>query len=104
MTEMYTTGEWFAKDGEEREFVEAWRAFASWAHGMPGAGTLRLTRDLTTTSRFVSFGRWEDTDSAHRWKADPEFRNRMAQVQQHVASFNAAELELVAAVGETADA
>lgn len=102
MSGVYTTAEWIAKTGHEEAFVDAWNAFASWAHSMPGAGTLRLAQDLDGSSRFVSFGSWEDIESAHRWKSDPEFRSRMSQVQQHVAEFRPAELQVVRVVGDGA--
>lgn len=99
MTGMYTTAEWIAKDGDEEAFIEAWNVFASWAHSMPGAGILRLTRDLDSGTRFVSFGSWDSVEAAHQWKADPEFRGRMAKVQEHVEKFSPSELEEVRAVG-----
>ncbi|MGZ5416659.1 MAG: antibiotic biosynthesis monooxygenase family protein [Nocardioides sp.] len=100
MTGVYTTAEWIAKTGHEEAFVEAWHAFATWAHTMPGAGTLRLAQDLEGDSRFVSFGSWGSIESAHRWKADPEFRARMSQVQEHVATFTPSELQVVRVVGD----
>jgi hypothetical protein len=57
MSTMYTTGEWFAKEGHEAAFVEAWGAFATWAHSKSGAGTLRLAQDLDIPNRFVSLDR-----------------------------------------------
>ncbi|MFL5912434.1 MAG: putative quinol monooxygenase [Gaiellaceae bacterium] len=98
MAEIYTTGNWTPKPGEEQAFVEAWTKFADWAHSMPGAGTLRLARDSEDATKFVSFGRWESADAAHTWKASPEFPERMGRVQQHVAEFRPAELEIVAEV------
>ena len=100
MAGMYTTAEWIAKDGHEQELVEAWNEFATWAHSMPGAGTLRLTRDLDDATRFISFGVWDSVEAAHQWKSDPEFRTRMAEVQQHVAKFSPSELDLVRTVGD----
>lgn len=102
MTGVCTTAEWIAKDGHEDEFMEAWLAFASWARTMPGAGDLRLTRDVVNESRFVSFGLWDDLDAVHRWKSDEGFPPRMAQVQQHVAAFAPAELEVVRVAAGTA--
>jgi heme-degrading monooxygenase HmoA len=105
MSQIYTTGSWQPNPGNEQAFVEAWETFAAWASTMPGAGTLRLTRDLRDPSRFVSFGSWESLDEVHAWKSSPEFRERMAQVLQHVGEFHPAELELVAtAAGATVTA
>lgn len=96
MREIYTAGNWTPKAGSEEAFVEAWAQFAAWASGMPGAGSLRLVRDLSEPQRFVSFGAWESMEQVREWKSSPEFRERMAQVQQHVAEFQASELALVA--------
>jgi heme-degrading monooxygenase HmoA len=98
MAEMYTTAEWIPNVGEEEAFVDAWTAFAGWAGSMPGAGTLRLARDLGDATRYVSFGWWDSAESAHAWKSSPEFRERMGRVQQHVAKFSPAELEIVETV------
>ncbi len=100
MSGAYTTGVWIPKAGSEEDFVEAWSIFAAWASSMPGAGALRLTRDLVDRSRFVSFGRWDDLEAVHAWKASPEFRVRMAAVQAHVESFVPSELEVVRVVSD----
>ena len=99
MPETYTTGEWYAKPGEEEAFMDAWREFAAWGATKPGAGTLHLTRDLAEPSRFVSFGGWRSVEQAHAWKADPEFPERMRRVQQHVAAFHPHELVEVRTAG-----
>jgi heme-degrading monooxygenase HmoA len=52
----------------------------------------------------VSFGQWESAEAADAWKASPEFRERMARVQQYVAKFTPAELVIVEAVTKPAPA
>lgn len=99
MGEIYTTGTWKPKAGEEKAFVEAWSEFAAWASEWPGAGVLRLARDLSDPEQYVSFGRWESVDAAHAWKASPQFGERMALVQAHVEEFAPDELEVVATRG-----
>jgi heme-degrading monooxygenase HmoA len=94
---VYTTGAWKPNPGSDEAFVEAWSEFASWASSMPGAGTLRLVRDLHEPGRYVSFGDWESIDEVRAWKSSPDFRERMARVLQHVDDFQPTELELVAA-------
>jgi heme-degrading monooxygenase HmoA len=96
MSEIYTTGSWKPSQAGEQAFVEAWTEFATWASTMPGAGTLRLVRDLHEPGHFVSYGDWESLDEVKTWKSSPEFRERMAQVLQHVDEFHPTELKLVA--------
>jgi heme-degrading monooxygenase HmoA len=94
---IYTSGSWQPSAGSEDAFVAAWREFAAWASGRPGAGRLRLLRDLRQPERFVSFGDWESADDVRDWKRSPEFREQMARVLRHVDDFTPAELALVAA-------
>lgn len=101
MSTVYTSGTWKASPGREAAFVEAWEQFAAWASRMPGAGRLRLTRDLYEEGRYVSFGDWASEDAVRGWKGSPEFRERMAQVLQHVGEFQPAELGLVATAPAT---
>ena len=63
---------------------------------MPGAGTLRLTRDLGNPERFLSFGDWESTDAARAWKNSAEFSDRIARVLQHCAEFQSTNYAVVA--------
>ena len=96
MSTTYTSGTWRPTAGKEREFVEAWAAFAGWAATMPGCGTLQLTRDLGDGGSFVSFGDWQSEEAVRGWKSSPEFKERIAQVLQHVDDFDPVELALVA--------
>jgi heme-degrading monooxygenase HmoA len=102
MTEVFSTGAWRPKAGDEATFVEAWTAFARWATEQPGVGTIRLTRDLHDDGRFVSFAGWESLEHMHSWKASDGFASRMRSLQEHVAEFTPAELELVTALTATA--
>jgi heme-degrading monooxygenase HmoA len=98
MSEVYSSGTWTAKEGEGEAFVEAWTVFARWLSTMPGAGTARLTRDLSEPRRHLSFAPWESAEAMHAWKSAPEFQERMAAVREHVTEFTPSEFELVAEV------
>jgi heme-degrading monooxygenase HmoA len=96
MTDVFSIGSWQPGEGQAEQFVQAWTEFARWSASMDGCGAPpRLTRDLREEGSFVSFAAWRDAESMHAWKAHPEFRDRMSQVQEHVAEFAATELELV---------
>jgi heme-degrading monooxygenase HmoA len=98
MAEVYTTGSWRPLPDEEEAFLRAWREFVSWAATMPGAGGAVLARDLRDPGRFVSFMAWRDLEAVRDWKGSPEFKPRMARVQEHVDTFAPTELEVVAVV------
>jgi heme-degrading monooxygenase HmoA len=98
MSEAYSSGTWKAKDGEEDQFVEAWTEFARWLSTMPGAGTARLTKNLSEPGRYMSFAPWESAEAMQQWKSDPAFGEHMGPVQAHVAEFTPSEWELVTEV------
>jgi heme-degrading monooxygenase HmoA len=98
MPETYTSGVWMVKDGEEDEFVAAWREFASWARTMPGCGALRLVRDTDEPARFMSFAPWESFEAQRSWKELDEFRERMIRVRRHTNDFTPSVYELVTVV------
>jgi heme-degrading monooxygenase HmoA len=98
MSEVYSSGTWKAKDGEEEQFVEAWTNFAQWLSKMPGAGTAHLTRDMDEPGRYMSFANWESADAMHEWKNAPDFKEHMGAVQAHVAEFTPSEWEQVTEV------
>ena len=96
MTEVYSSGVWKAKQGEEKQFEQAWTEFAQWLGTMPGAGTARLVQDLDNPGSYISFAPWESLDAMHAWKSSPDFKEHMGRVQAHVAEFHPQEMELVA--------
>ena len=96
--ETYTAGVWTVKDGEEAEFIEAWRDFAAWASDTPGVGTMRLTRSVSEPSRFFSFAPWESIEAIQAWKSSPEFKERIGRAKAHTDEFTPWELELELAV------
>jgi heme-degrading monooxygenase HmoA len=104
MTEVFSSGEWKAKDGEEQEFESAWTEFAKWASEMPGAGPLQLTRDLAEEGHYLSFAPRESLEAMRNWKSSPDFKQRMGRVREHVTEFSPAEYELVAKIEKGAAA
>lgn len=98
MADVYTTGSWKPFEGREAEFLEEWKEFMGWATSLPGAGVAVLARDVRDPGRFVSFAAWRDLEAVRAWKASPEFKPRMARVQEHVDEFAPTELEVVATV------
>ena len=96
MTEQVSSGTWVVDADKERAFIEAWAAFAEWSSTMPGAGTLRLGRDLSDSHRFVSHAAWESADAMRAWQEAPQFEEQLARVLQHVDDFHRTMLDVVA--------
>jgi len=92
MYEIFTYGRFEVEPGNEEAFVEAWSEFAAWSSDRPGAGSLRLVRDVRTAGRFVSFGQWDDADAVQAWKGSAEFKERLGRVVRHATEFEPTEL------------
>jgi heme-degrading monooxygenase HmoA len=95
MNDIFTSGSWKTNPGSEEAFVDAWTEFATWASTMPGVGTLHLLRDLDASGRFLSFADWQSHRDVESWKSEPDFRERLAHVLQHVVDFDAREFGAV---------
>jgi heme-degrading monooxygenase HmoA len=98
MAETYTHGTWLVKEGEEDEFVDAWRDFVSWGSTWEGSGTFRLVRNVDEPSRYMSFAPWESFEAQKAWKENPEFRERIGRVRNHTSDFTPSVFELVTVV------
>lgn len=105
MSEMFTHGRFEVEPGNEEAFVEAWSEFAAWASERPGAGTLRLLRDVRNPGRFVSFGQGDDADAVRAWKSSADFKERLGRVVKNATEFEPTEhVTLVKVTGGTVEA
>jgi heme-degrading monooxygenase HmoA len=95
---VYTTGSWRPHPGHGERFLDAWTEFANWSAGMPGVHMAVLARDLRDPERFVSVVGWDSIEAVRAWKSSPQFKPRMARVQEHIDRFAPTELEVVATV------
>jgi heme-degrading monooxygenase HmoA len=91
MYEIFTAGRFEVAPENEASFVDAWSEFAAWASKRPGAGTLRLFRDVRNPRRFVSLGRWDDADAVRAWKSSGEFKERIGRMVKHATEFEPTE-------------
>ena len=78
MYEIFTYGRFEVAPENEDAFVETWTEFASWASARPGAGTIRLFRDVRNPGRFVSLGQWTAPRSSRTGRAHPSSRSDSA--------------------------
>ena len=95
----YSTGSWLPFPDQEEPFLEAWKEFAGWAAGLPGAAGDALLRPRPARSRALrQLLGWESIEAIKAWKTHPEFKERMSRVQQHIDKFAPTETEVVARV------
>ena len=102
MPEIFTYGRFEVEPQNEVAFFDAWSEFAAWASARPGAGTLRLARDVRKAGRFISLGAWAGPDPVQAWKSSPEFKERLGRLVSQAKEFEPTELVplLQAAGGE----
>lgn len=95
---LYTSGFWHVRDGHETEFIQAWARFSEWsvqnATGSPWAKLLRRDGD---PRRFLSFGPWDSADNIAEWRATPQFKAFVAEVEPMLEAFDPGVYEVVAA-------
>jgi heme-degrading monooxygenase HmoA len=100
--EIYTSGRFQVEQSNESAFVEAWSEFAAWVSQRPGAGTLRLFRDVRNAGRFVALGEWDDADAVREWKSSAEFKERMGRMVREATEFEPTEYVTMAKATEGA--
>jgi heme-degrading monooxygenase HmoA len=104
MFEIFTHGRFEVAPENEEPFVEAWSQFAAWTSQRPGAGTLRLVRDVRNAGRFLSLGQWDDAEAVRDWKASSDFKERLGPVIEQAREFEPTELvTLVTVTGGTVE-
>lgn len=79
---LYTSAQWKAKPGKEKEFIQAWQRFASWTAQNFKASGARLIQDMEDPTRFVSFGRWDSQASIDDWRKRSEFEGFIKQARE----------------------
>ena len=76
--DVYSSGNWLVKQGEDAEFIRRWRAFLEWTRdNAPGFKSARLMRFANDPRRFVSFALWENEKARTDWKTYPEFSQKL---------------------------
>jgi heme-degrading monooxygenase HmoA len=105
MYEIFTQGTFEVAPGNEEAFVNEWSEFAAWTSERPGAGTLRLVRDVRNTGRFFSVGQWDDADAIRAWKGSADFKERLGRVVREATEFEPTEqVTLVRVAGGAVEA
>jgi len=102
--EIFTYGRFEVEPDNQETFVETWTEFASWVSARPGAGSIRLFRDVRNPGRFVSLGQWDDADAVRSFKSSPEFKERLGRVVGLATEFEPTEhVTLAKATGGSAE-
>jgi quinol monooxygenase YgiN len=100
MGQLYTSGDWLAKDGQEAAFVEAWEDLALWTtENVEESSWVALLRDDENPRLFRSFGPWESRDAIAAWRESDGFKRRIGKLRELIDSFDAKTMEAVVEIG-----
>ena len=78
----YAVGNWTVKEGSVDDFLSRWREFLEWTRGSAGGfQQAHLLRNQSDNRRFVSYSTWDDVASQQRWRAMPEFAQKLGPCQ-----------------------
>jgi quinol monooxygenase YgiN len=100
MGQLYTSGDWLAKDGQEDAFVEAWEDLALWTSENVATSTwVALLRDDANPRLFRSFGPWESREEIAAWRESDGFKQRIGTLRDLIESFDAKTMEAVIEIG-----
>jgi hypothetical protein len=95
MTRVWTVYTWTTKPGRDREFVEAWRRFASWIIKQTSSkGSTRLFRDRSELTHFFSVDSWDNEMTDPRFR--DEFNDRLGGLRRFLTNFASWSLALEA--------
>lgn len=81
--QVYTLGAWRVKEGNESEFVAAWKAVGRYFRSLPhppGEGT--LLQSLDEPQQFYSFGPWSSLDDIEEMRNRPETPDQLGKLME----------------------
>ena len=71
--DVYTLGVWKVKQGQEAEFIAAWKALGQVFSQLPDPpGTGKLVQSLSEPTLFYSFGPWQRLEDIEAMRNDPQ--------------------------------
>jgi heme-degrading monooxygenase HmoA len=101
MTDVYASGEWRVRQGQEQEFVRQWHDFVMWGQREHADGFERgrLLRDERDSAHFVSFLEWDDSSARDGWRDDAELMQRVSKLEDLCREVRTGRYEEASGVG-----
>jgi heme-degrading monooxygenase HmoA len=101
MGQIYSSGTWQVKKGNEEAFIKAWQQFANWTvEKLAGAGSGLLLQDLEHSDRFISVGPWENVERIAEWRSKPEFAAFVQKARELCEEILPRTMAVVASTGQ----
>ena len=79
---IYTNSIWQIKEGQEENFKSLWKEFAETAVKDKGAIEGGLLQEYDNPKSFVSFGVWENIESAKQLQNSPEMKSYLPKFDE----------------------
>ncbi len=95
--EVYASGSWQVRSGEEQEFVARWSDFLGWTRdNHRDLKFATLVRAEGDGSRFVSMAGFESREARDAWKASEGFMERFSACRELCDEFQGGDFSLAA--------
>lgn len=83
MGDLFASGNWHVRAGQEEEFVQRWKAFLGWTReAHPSMERATLIRDAGNAGHFLSFAEWADPAGRNAWREDPGFMEHFSACRE----------------------
>lgn len=84
----YTVGIWNAKPGKEEEFIKAWTDFAKGVtEDLNDKGSGRLLQDPENSTKFISFGFWDNIEDIKGMRDKEAFKNLTSKLDELLVDY-----------------
>jgi heme-degrading monooxygenase HmoA len=80
--QLYSSGIWKVKNGQEENFKSVWKEFAETAFKNQGVLEARLLQEVDNSKNFFSLGLWIDAESTKKWQNSSEFKSYMSKFNE----------------------
>ncbi len=97
--ELYGSGRWNVRAGEEQEFTQRWDAFLAWSRGeYPELAFASLLRSDADGGLFISLAKWETAEARATWQNSEGFMKLFSACRELCDDFAGGDFTLISSV------
>ena len=79
--QVYSSGAWKVKKGQEKNFIALFQEFAEFVRKQ-GVLEGKLLQEIDNPNNLVSIGLWENTEATQKWQNNPVYKDYMAEFKE----------------------
>ncbi len=96
---IYASGRWNVRAGEEEEFIRRWSDFLAWSREEhPALAFASLIRSDADADLFVSLAQWETPEARATWQNSEGFMKRFSACRELCDDFSGGDFTLISSV------